>query len=169
MLIWVLYLLTLLHWHLHSPQHNLVQLEHLKSKFLRFLVAALPGTRFQTNIRIYFSNLTRSLRPPNGCLQYFTTPTGRITTFNFLSTTSSKLDSQMWVGLHGFFECWSCFVEKISFQRYNACIRQQAGFCCTQYIQCQNVPNSFTIDTIAAVIGAVDTACITDYVTIPGI
>jgi hypothetical protein len=29
-------------------------------------------------------------RPPDGCLQYWTTATGRITTFNFLSTTASS-------------------------------------------------------------------------------
>ena len=33
-------------------------------------------------------------RPPAGCLQYFTTYTGRISTFNFLSTTTSHLATQ---------------------------------------------------------------------------
>jgi len=87
-------------------------------------------------------------RPPNGCLQYFTTPTGRLTTFNFIPTTTAKLDTQ----------------------QYNICIRQNAGFCCVQYISCFNVPFAFTLDSTIAYItkGGVDTACTGDYVTIAG-
>ncbi len=47
-------------------------------------------------------------RPPNGCLQYWTTLVGRFTTFNFLSTTGSNtMPSMRWemyrmtLGRHG--------------------------------------------------------------------
>ncbi len=48
-------------------------------------------------------------RPPDGCLQYYTGVTGRFASFNFdsASTTSTHLPNQ----------------------RYNACIRQEAGQC----------------------------------------
>jgi len=65
--------------------------------------------------------------PPNGCLQYQTGLTGRITTFNFAAT-----DSQ----------------QHLASQSYSHCIRQEAGFCCIQYQVCSDM-NSFSIDTMA--------------------
>lgn len=93
-------------------------------------------------------------RPPNGCLQYFTTLTGRITTFNFYttSTTSRHLD----------------------LQQYSVCIRRAQGFCCVQYGVCDGVSNSFTFDTTTTIAaaatgtaGLTDTYCSQDYITIP--
>jgi hypothetical protein len=40
-------------------------------------------------------------RPPNGCLQYYSTLVGRITTFNFIPATGSNhLANQEWVYFH---------------------------------------------------------------------
>ena len=51
--------------------------------------------------RTWLKSLTYTMalsRPPDTCLQYWTTLTGRITTFNFLATTSSShLRNQEWV------------------------------------------------------------------------
>jgi len=92
--------------------------------------------------QIECSNLSR---PPPGCLQYFTTLTGRITTFNFLDTTTTHLASQS----------------------YNICVRKQSGFCCVQYQVCADQTNAFTLDTSADT-QSTDETCQTDYITIPG-
>ena len=48
------------------------------------------------------------------------------------------------------------------------CIRRQSGYCCAQFQVCQNVPNAFTLDTIANNMGLQDTYCTYDYISIPG-
>lgn len=99
--------------------------------------------------QIQCSNLNR---PPSGCLQYWTTPAGRISTFNFFSTGSSHLVSQ----------------------DVTACIRRNAGYCCVQYQVCEGVPNAFTLDSeiekadaTPGKVGLIDTLCTSDYITIP--
>lgn len=91
-----------------------------------------------------------NFRPPPGCLQYFTTLTGRITTFNFLDDATTHLASQ----------------------DYNSCIKKQDGFCCVQYQVCADQTNAFTFDVTAATLGMskVDDTCKAsiDYVRIPG-
>lgn len=90
-------------------------------------------------------------RPPNGCLQYWTTLTGRMTTFNFYttSTTSRHLD----------------------LQAYSMCIRRAQGYCCIQYGVCDGISNSFSLDgTVTATLvtnGLTDTYCTGDFITIP--
>lgn len=88
-------------------------------------------------------------RPPAGCLQYFTTLIGRITTFNFLDSTTTHLASQ----------------------DYSICVKQQQGFCCVQYEVCTDQTNPFTLDVTAAdqTAQAVDQSCFTtDYIGIEG-
>ena len=72
-------------------------------------------------------NRTWYFRPPNGCLQYQTGLTGRITTFNFAAT-----DSQ----------------QHLASQSYSHCIRQEAGFCCIQY-QVRNVVEKLAWKNVA--------------------
>lgn len=111
-------------------------------------IAGTPATSRQWEIKISQIGCSNPNRPPQGCLQYFTTPTGRISTFNFFATSSAKLNSQ----------------------NYNICIRQAAGFCCNRYVPCQGVTNAFTInaDPVAGNMGQTDTLCSLDYVLIPG-
>jgi hypothetical protein len=87
-------------------------------------------------------------RPPAGCLQYFTTLTGRITTFNFLDDATTHLASQ----------------------DYNVCVKKQDGFCCVQYQVCSDQTLAFSLDqtTASATKQIVDSGCATDYVRIPG-
>jgi hypothetical protein len=90
-----------------------------------------------------------NFRPPAGCLQYFTTPNGRITTFNFLDDTTTHLASQ----------------------DYNVCIKKQDGFCCVQYQVCADQTGAFTLDATnspgKAMVDGVCTSAI-DFVRIPG-
>jgi len=86
----------------------------------------------------------KNYAPPSGCLQWHTGLTGQITTFNFLNSAGTHLASQ----------------------NYNACIRQESGFCCVQYQVCSD-PNSYSLDnqldsSIAANAKAVvGTSCVT--------
>jgi len=87
-----------------------------------------------------------ALRPPAGCLQYFTTLSGRITTFNFLDDTTTHLASQ----------------------DYNICVRKQDGFCCVQYQACADQTNPISLD-VTAMKQNRDEACSgLDYLRIPG-
>merc|ERR1711963_168336 len=76
--------------------------------------------------------------PDPGCTQYQTGLTGRITSFNFLSTSDNHLANQ----------------------NYNVCIRPEEGFCCIQYQVC-NDPGSFSLSG-----GAQDPADATKQVSI---
>merc|ERR1719219_269068 len=49
--------------------------------------------------------------PPTGCLQYFTGPTGTVTSFNYRAGCTSQ----------------PC--THLQAQRYSSCIRQEAGYC----------------------------------------
>jgi hypothetical protein len=83
-------------------------------------------------------------RPPDTCLQYLTGLTGRITTFNYASTTDNHLNNQV----------------------YSVCIRPEAGFCCINYMVCANEPMGMTLDPIQ--MAGTDDSCLTvDYISIP--
>ena len=88
-----------------------------------------------------------SYRAPEGCLQYHTGLTGRLTTFNFLDSTTP---------------------QHLASQSYQICVRPELGYCCVQYSLCSDA-NSWTIydDTIIAT-SELDTSCSLDYVSIPG-
>lgn len=110
--------------------------------------AAVTGVSRNYEIKVSQIQCSNPNRPPTGCLQYWSTPVGRITTFNFATTISSHLASQ----------------------DVTACIRRSAGYCCVQYQVCQGVTNAFNIDAVPAVItfGLIDTNCAADWVAIPG-
>jgi len=89
-----------------------------------------------------------SYRPPDGCLQYHTTLSGRFQTFNFAETTTA---SQV----------------HLSNQKYDVCIRQEAGYCCIEYSLCSD-DNSWSWANSGA--GALqDEMCTEDYVGIDGV
>lgn len=81
-------------------------------------------------------------RPPAGCLQYHTTPVGRISTFNYLAAASTHLANQ----------------------EYSICVRRNAGFCCVEYQACDS--QGFSIDVSNG--PGFDGACSRDFITIPG-
>lgn len=87
-------------------------------------------------------------RPPDGCLQYHTTLSGRFQTFNFAETTTASQ-------IH------------LAAQNYAVCIRQAAGHCCIEYSLCSD-DNSWSISNSGA--GALqDEMCTEDYVGIDGV
>ena len=56
------------------------------------------------------------------------------------------------------------------FFSYNVCIRPEPGFCCIQYMLCQNEPNPFSLDTQGAadMKAKQESDCTLDYITISG-
>jgi len=87
-------------------------------------------------------------RPPDGCLQYHTTLSGRFQTFNFAETTTTSQ-------IH------------LAAQNYAVCIRQAAGHCCIEYSLCSD-DSSWSISNGA--VGALqDEMCVEDYVGIDGV
>ena len=88
------------------------------------------------------------MRPPDGCLQWYTGTDGQLTSFNFGSNTGH-----------------------LATQNYNICIRKEKGFCCVRYSVCTE-DNSFNIDALkdmAADMKALDDElCVKDYIRIEG-
>merc|ERR1719219_2163629 len=90
---------------------------------------------------------------PAGCLQFFTSDTGTINTFNWETTTSFHLQNQ----------------------DYSVCIRQNKDFCVICYAAsiayiATTTTNSFGLSVGSAAILAdaqADTSCSTDYILIP--
>ncbi len=91
-------------------------------------------------------------RPPEGCMQYHTGLTGRITTFNFDQATSTSQ-------------------QHLRTQEYSICIRPEEGYCCVQYTPCTD-ERSWTIDlnnaAVANLATETNTLCTEDYVGISG-
>jgi hypothetical protein len=92
-------------------------------------------------------------RPPSGCLQYFTTDTGRIMTFNFNPTAAA-----------------GAIFQHLAQQEYSVCIRRESGFCCVEYQVCADTifaATAFTLDqTVLAATTATDNGCASDYIGI---
>lgn len=89
---------------------------------------------------------TASYKAPQGCLQYYTELASDIKTFNYLETT---------VKTH------------LKSQDYSVCIRGGAGYCCVKYQNCLGDDDAFTLDTVIAANGEIDSECSTDYIIIP--
>ncbi len=77
-----------------------------------------------------------SCRAPDGCLQYHTTVTGRLKTFNFDNMNENHINNQQYCNSFGIKRrCETLFTSL--YDRYSICIRPCAGFCCVQYQVCQ--------------------------------
>ena len=85
-----------------------------------------------------------SVASQHGCFQYFTGLTGTIQSYNLAET-----------------------LELVG-QNYKNCIRQEAGYCCIEY-----VPTSFQLGAETCVDAAnrcaSGSACTNDYIIIPGV
>ena len=82
---------------------------------------------------------------PPGCLQYFTTTSGTIMSYNFNDASSIHLPNQL----------------------YSNCIRREQGFCCIQYSVCEGVANSFTLDSLPTAAAKQGSDCTKDFILIP--
>ena len=61
---------------------------------LSFTFATTASTTRTFEIKATQIPCSASYRPPSGCLQYHVGLTGRITTFDFLTTTTANLNTQ---------------------------------------------------------------------------
>ncbi|KAI9562819.1 hypothetical protein GHT06_010274 [Daphnia sinensis] len=114
------------------------------------------------NIRISQIPCGTSYTAPDNCLQYFTEPTGTLTSFNYQYATTPV-------------------IQHLAYQDYNICIRTNQGFCGISYAPCSttttNSEPSFAISgTDTAVAAAafaagttslVDAECGNDWLQIP--
>lgn len=85
-------------------------------------------------------------RAPDGCLQYLTTNTGRLTSFNFQEPLTA--------GAH------------LGTQRQQVCIRQNEGMCCVKYNLCSDT-GSWGLHGVAN--SMIDSMCTGDFVEINGV
>merc|ERR1712241_322964 len=73
---------------------------------------SLSGTTERKwNILVTMIECSSKRCPPRGCLQYFTGPTGTVTSFNYRAGCPSQ----------------PC--THLQAQRYTSCVRQEAGYC----------------------------------------
>merc|ERR1712004_172028 len=80
--------------------------------------------KWEIKVSQFLCGATYAPQSGSGCLQYHTGLTGQITSFNFQNTQSYHLASQ----------------------DYSVCIRQAAGFCCTEYSVCGDSVENFSFD-----------------------
>ncbi|KAF2357025.1 CUB domain [Trinorchestia longiramus] len=99
-------------------------------------------------------------RAPSGCLQYFTSTTGTITSFNFNPARVS-----------------TAATRQLADQMYGVCIKSQPGYCSITYTQRDGSTFSLSSDPTALapgilpipVVGSgVSDGCLDDYLLIPG-
>lgn len=113
---------------------------------LAFTFGTSATTARTWEIKVTQLECSNRSRPPQGCLQYFTGPAGRIESFNFQNTVTQQ-------HLHD--------------QNYNICIRDE-GYNCIQYSQCSDA-NSFSLDNVeTAMKAAIGTSCTADFIRIDG-
>ncbi|KAF2361282.1 CUB domain [Trinorchestia longiramus] len=114
----------------------------------------MQSVNAQWNIKVTQIPCNSADKAPTGCLQYFTTTTGTISSFNFDSSATT-----------GTFQ--------LSDQSYGVCIEPQSGFCSITYTQ---TPGSeFSLTSVPGVLApglfpppVVGGECTTDYIIIPG-
>jgi len=136
-----------------NDQHMFVEIGGDAMATLRFEFEEIAGMRqFEIKVTQYECGDVGTLAPPGGCLQYHTGTTGQLTTFNWAPNDAQHLENQA----------------------YDICIRQEAGFCCIDYVVCDQVgafslsaPSVMT-DLATTKIGATGTACAKDFISIEG-
>ena len=72
-----------------------------------------------------------------------------------------------------YYKSQKCDIFNSFFQRYQVCIRPEAGMCCVQYQVCADQSNAFTLSSGAiatgiANIAILDSMCTNDYTEIIG-
>jgi len=135
-----------------SGQHMIVDTDGSQCVTAAFMFGGDSSSRSYT-IHVTQYDQTNEMGGPAGCLQFFSTNTGTISTFNWESTASFHLQNQ----------------------DYSVCIRRNKDFCVicygatTTYIA-TTTTNSFglSVGTAVALADAqVDTGCSSDYILIP--
>jgi len=111
---------------------------------LKLAVSSTDSNANKWEIKVAQVPCNSMYSPPEGCAQWFTGATGQMRSLNFGNTI-----------LQG--------------TNYNACIRQEAGFCCAEYTVCNDDATTFQFVTTNPSDGAkVGTDCQTDYIYIEG-
>merc|ERR1712223_1282977 len=136
-----------------NDQHMFIEIGEDTSANLRFEFADIAGMRqFEIKVTQFECGDVGTLAPPGGCLQYHTGTTGQLTTFNWAPNDAQHLQNQ----------------------NYDICIRQEAGFCCTEYEVCDQA-GAFSLSPITMVAmiaamakGLTGTNCVNDFIIIDG-
>jgi len=133
-----------------TGQHIYVPLGPLDTATATLTTTLLAGATDRRTFEAKISQIScnSKMRPPDGCLQWYTGTDGQITSFNFEGNTGH-----------------------LATQNYNICIRKEKGFCCVKYSVCTE-DNSFNINSLkdmAADMKALDDElCAADYIRIEG-
>merc|ERR1719433_419294 len=137
-----------------SDQHIFVEIGSDVSAELNFAFAMASATRqFEIKVTQYKCEDVGTLAPPGGCLQWHIGVTGQLTTFNWAQADGQHLQNQ----------------------NYDICIRQEKGFCCTEYSVCAGEAMGFSLsvptDSLmvpAMAVGATAELCTMDHIIIDG-
>ncbi len=133
---------------------------------VKFKIGGAASTR-EWDIKVTQHSCTSNVAGPDGCLQYFTGTSGTIASFNFPTTASAITATAS---------------SHLSDQLYTMCFRQERGYCGVCFrpsigsaTATADTQNTFglsigvgTIGTYAADVGGLGSACVEDYLQIPG-
>jgi hypothetical protein len=140
---------------LNTGQHMILDTDGSKCVDLAFSYGKSTATR-QYNIHVTQYDALNEMGGPAGCLQYFTSDTGTVSTFNWEAPTATDL------GIH------------LANQDYSVCVRRNAdkcAICWDAVINTAGVTYSFGLSVSSADAkqdGVVGAGCTTDFVDIPG-
>jgi len=114
----------------------------------------LTGTTTSRSWQIRISQIPcgTTYTAPSNCLQWFTSATGTLTSYDYQFTSATTFP-----------------IQKLANQDYTICIRTNQGFCGICYSVCTGIPtggNAFLMSAPAAA-GAIDSACANDWIQIP--
>merc|ERR1712029_115258 len=134
-----------------TGQHLYVDASSACHKVDAIISSTDTSTSRKWNIKVTQIECTNTLLPPAGCLQYYTRTTGFLYNFGWrAATTLNGAPSTTHMNNHD----------------YTMCIRREEGYCSMQYSATMGALGTGA-NPPAATFG--DVACLTDYVTIPGL
>jgi len=153
-----------------SGQHIFVDTTASECIDVHYEIGGGTSSTRELDIRVSQYTCGDEMGGPPGCLQYLTSSSGKIRSFNFPDLTPAGTVGYKYVHL--------------SRQHYKACIRKNSGKSYICYWPCTNVVGKSTAETVgiavtsqpsfglslspaAASQGTIGTVCTSDYITIP--
>ncbi|KAJ8666893.1 hypothetical protein QAD02_008555 [Eretmocerus hayati] len=137
-----------------TDQHMYVDFEGTNPISISIDTSTEYSMKRRWNMRIQQIACDSQMRAPSGCLQYYTSISGSVTSFNYGTSSNPRMSDGGTTG-----------TREMSELNYGVCVKSVSGYCSIKW---SAADNAFSIsgdsETLTADFG---TNCTTDYVIIP--
>jgi len=144
-------------------QHMFVDTDGTKCSTADFAFGGTTVISRQFNIKVtQFNCADRDIAGPSGCLQFFTNVVGTVASYNYPIGAAAVLS--------GSANPATAF-QHLASQSYAICFRQGAGNCALCFsptVRTAVIGQSFGLSTSTTAAMSETSACVTDYIAIPG-